>query len=404
MKSIQMIQDVVLMHKIKRRIALLPLFGMLLCFSVSFKSVSLVHADALEQAVKVSTGVSHTCAVLNDQSVKCWGSNIWGQLGNGLPDDSASPVRVVGINNAVSITSLSHSICALLKTGRIKCWGDNFQHELGNEDITDRTSRVPVFVKGIDNAVQIAGGNDHACAVLRTKIVKCWGDNSYGQLGIEDMYRLRTPNAEKVIGLGRVASVTAGNEHTCALMENGHVRCWGSNFSGQVGNGTTSFWVPRPSLVRNVHNVVQIDGGYNQTCARLLSGKMKCWGNNDRGALGTRFRTSVEAQPVWAIGTNTAVDISTSRDMSCTVLENGRTRCWGDAPLVNLGDGTMLGSLSPVRVSGVRTATMVSTGLTHACVVLDDRAIQCWGNNEHGKLGNGNALISDSYVPLDVDL
>ena len=187
-------------------------------------------------AVSITAGGSHTCAVLNTGAVNCWGRNFNGQLGNGTTTDSLVPVAVAAFTDvsatAVSITAGSYHTCALLNTGAVNCWGYNGDGRLGNGTTTD--SLVPVavsaFTDGSATAVSITAGNYHTCALLNTGAVNCWGRNNYGQLGNNSTTDSSAPVAVSAFTDGATAvSITAGDSHTCALLNTGAVNCWGSN-------------------------------------------------------------------------------------------------------------------------------------------------------------------------------
>jgi len=178
----------------------------------------------------------HTCAVLDSGSVKCWGDNWSGQLGDGSTiDDSNIPVDVLGITNAVDISAGGAHTCAVLDSGSVKCWGANWSGQLGDGS-TSYENNVPVDVVGISDAISISAGNRHTCALLSSGAVKCWGDNEYGQLG--DGSTIWYSNVPvDVVGINDAISISAGDDHTCALLSSGAVKCWGNDHYGQLGNG-----------------------------------------------------------------------------------------------------------------------------------------------------------------------
>jgi len=184
------------------------------------------------QAPHVSVSASsygHTCAVLSNGSVKCWGDNSVGQLGTGSNTDSNAPVQVTGLTSGVSSVSAGHGhTCAVLSDGSVKCWGK------------DTGSNIPVQVTGLTSGVSsVSAGYGHTCAVLSDGSVKCWGDNNYGQLGTGSNTGSSIPIQVIYLTSG-VSSVSAGYAHTCAVLSDGSVKCWGSNYHGALGTGSNT--------------------------------------------------------------------------------------------------------------------------------------------------------------------
>jgi hypothetical protein len=200
-----------------------------------------VAVTGITDAVAVGAGGDSTCAVLATGSIRCWGSNLFGQLGNATNTDSATATTVTGVSTATSISLGFKHACALLADATVTCWGDNAFGELG--DGTTLSSTTPVPVASVNSASSIASGGDagrsdgHSCARLSDSTIRCWGSNRYGQLG-------------SVNGLTNTLAVTAGGDHSCALLSDGTVHCWGQNANGQLGNGTVSDGlVPSPTPV-----------------------------------------------------------------------------------------------------------------------------------------------------------
>ena len=186
----------------------------------------------------VAAGGLHTCAVTSAGAVLCWGENSSGELGNGTTGASLVPVAVKGLSSGVTaVASSSLTTCALVEGGGVKCWGHNLDGEVG--DGTTKDSSTPVDVKGLSTGVTAIGvGTSHTCAVTKEGGVKCWGNNSFGQLGDNSTTVHHEP--VDVVGLGSgVVAVALGFDHTCAVLTTGAVKCWGGNFYSQLGNGTT---------------------------------------------------------------------------------------------------------------------------------------------------------------------
>lgn len=206
-----------------------------------------VKVSGIQEAVSVSPRAVHTCAVTRDSSVWCWGDNTYGQLGNGSRRGSAVPTKVVGMSNARSVAAGVFHTCALLADSRVKCWGYNGYGQLG--DGTFESSNVPIPVKGLWGATSIAVGGDHNCVVLGDGGIKCWGWNALGQVGVgSDAENVLSPTL--IPGLSPAVAVSNGDYHSCALLEDGSVWCWGLN--GESGASTEVFLAEPQSTLPEV--------------------------------------------------------------------------------------------------------------------------------------------------------
>jgi alpha-tubulin suppressor-like RCC1 family protein len=261
-----------------------------------------VLVSGITNATAIAAGESNTCAVLVTGGVDCWGDNEGGQLGNGTskgPDTcvngpcSTTPVQVSGITNATAVTVGSGFACALLAGGGVDCWGDEVYGVLGQgstppPDIckNDRCSTTPLPVTGISDASAIAAGVYHMCAALTGGSIDCWGWNSSGQLGNGTTSEGNsTPTPAAVSGITSAVAISAGQQHTCAVLAGGSVDCWGENVSGGLGNGsTTDSSVPVP--VQTISDASSTAAGNGDSCALLATGGIDCWGLNDNGQLG----------------------------------------------------------------------------------------------------------------------
>lgn len=392
----------------------------------------------------VALGDRHSCALLTDQSVMCWGNNVQGQLGDGTNTNRRAPVDVTLLSGPVRAIGAdgSHS-CALLTSGTVQCWGNNEAGQLG--DGTTVASTTPVTVTGLSEGVSaIVLGRSHSCALLQSGTLQCWGDNTAGQLGAASQQPQSTTPVDVANLATDVTLAAAGANHTCAHLADAEVVCWGDNHWGQLGHGTAALSSTVPVNVvglamQDGEKVLGLAGGDAHTCA-LVNDGVQCWGSNTHGQLGH----GVSAQhllPAAVAGLPSDITMLTGDDVgACAITESGGAHCWGngrplaisfatiDAPLQSvlqnggftcsltiagtvycwgrnsvgqLGDGTTTSSNMPVLVAGLSNIKAIASGYAHTCALTAQGGVKCWGLARDGQLGNGVEIYS-STLPIDV--
>ena len=344
-------------------------------------------------AIAVAAGSQHTCAIMTDKTVKCWGDNFWRQVGDGTKTDRNTPVTVVGVSGASAISAGDRHTCVIVAGGQVKCWGDNGYGALGDGTLTERLT--PVTVAGVSAATGLTLGSFHSCAIVGGQ-VKCWGLNVYGQLG--DGTKTNRPTPVSVTGLTGVTALGAGTSHTCAVLTGGSAKCWGKNLMGQLGDGTT---VDRstPAPVSGLTGVAQLTAGYEFTCALLTNGQVKCWGSNKEGELGDGTVTA-RLTPVTVSGLTGATNISAGYANACVLLGNGQAKCWGNNYNGALGDGTTTNRTTPVTVAALSGGKSLAAGSAHNVVLLQSGQLRAWGWNSRGQIGDGS--LTNRLTPVAV--
>ena len=376
------------MRSVVRRLS--PLF----VIAVVVGSLGMVGASAAAvahgNATQISAGGQSACSITPSKRLKCWGSNADGQLGLGDDlSDRLTPVLVPGLRNVRQVSVGDSSTCAVLKGGRLKCWGNNSGGQLGDGSTTER--HRPAQVKGLTRGVRsVSVGYYHACALRTNGTVKCWGYNNSGGIGN------RTSGNEYhrpklVYGISDATQVTAGLDYSCATV-NGRAKCWGDNAYGQLGDQTVNDRA-KPTqvfgLTRGVKRVIA--GNFYTTCALLESGKLKCWGSNDYGEVGHGTSGNEYHHPVRVVGMTSGVtSVETDYNFTCAVRD-GRAKCWGANQFNQLGDGTVKVRDTPHQVRGLTQGIKtVDISAYSGCALLSNGKEKCWGWNGEGEVGIGS--------------
>jgi len=370
--------------------------------AVGSPSVPVSAATPPPVVVAVSSGGHHTCSLMAAGGVKCWGSNYYGELGDGTGKDSKTPVGVSRLPSGATAISAGYGhTCALTPGGGVKCWGENGSGQLG-DGTTASYREAPVDVSGLSGeATAIAAGGWHTCAMVAAGGVMCWGDNYYGQLGDGTRTNRHAPVGVSGLASG-VASISAGRYHTCALMVTGGVKCWGRNVEGQLGSGGAKRWRTTPAGVTGLTSgVAEVSAGGWHTCALLRLGGLRCWGANSYGQLGdgttTRRRVPTRVSGLWS----GVAAVSAGSWHTCALMDVGAVMCWGNNAYGRLGDGTTTERHAPVDVSHLSSgAADISAGTAHTCALVSGGSVKCWGYNAYGQLGDGSRWGSDT--PVDV--
>jgi len=374
----------------------------------------------------------HVCAV-SEGHVRCWGRNGEGQLGRGntanlgdeadeLPDADIPGAPGATITKVVATES---GTCVLRDDGVVQCWGLNADGLLGAgklDDILvgDRLGELPAVEVALGgDAVDLVGGARHACALMTTGKVRCWGSNESSQLGHKVTQAVgddETPAAQGDLAIAGVVQLAAGRGHTCALTGDGDVFCWGLSSFGQVGYPNQSqVEVPPAEPVNIGAKAKQIAAGGYHTCALVSATDVRCWGDGFDGALGNNdylevglFESPAEGAPVAMLAEDDRVArIYAGGGHTCVLLDDGAVRCWGAGSsgqlgtghYFNFGDGLGpaldLPSVPPrIEVGGA--VLDLALGDATTCALLAGGQVRCWGRNSEGQLGrNDTEWIGD---------
>lgn len=343
-----------------------------------------------QAAITIAVGYAHACALTNAGGVQCWGSNAYGQLGDGSTTSRTSPVDVSGLASGVSAIEAGNAhTCAITAAGGAKCWGNNDAGQLG--DGTLNQSSIPHDVAGLaSNVVALTVGSQHTCALLGNGAVQCWGNNTDGQLGDGTGLQRLTPVSVQGLSAG-VVDVRAGDNHTCAITNTGATQCWGKNAAGQLGNGTASPAFSPVNVSGLDSGVVWVEGAARHSCALTGLGGVKCWGDNTDGQLGNGG-TAASLTPIDVSGLSSGIAAVAARGASsCALTPAGVALCWG-------ANNT---ATTPQNIAGLAGGiNEIGIGNGYYCALTKSSAMLCWGSNTTGQLGDGTTAsrTTPAYV------
>ena len=412
----------------------------------------------LRKAVAITAGYNHTCALLTNATVVCWGNNTFGQLGYGNTNDigdderpNENPVNggilALPANAKVAVVAAGgNHTCAITVDGDVYCWGDNAFGQLGygnTNDIGDNESlaaRAPVKLP-IASPVGLALGARHTCVLSAAGTVSCWGEGQYGQLGMGNTNSIGDNEVPESVGvpvdLGfvgattiplRASAITAGDAHTCAIVTGARVKCWGAAGYGQLGRGNSTpigdNETPAATTPLNIGNndaIESVSAGDIHTCATTIAHVVYCWGNSDFGQAGQGTTVPIgdtagerPNAPVQLPNGLGARVVSAGAAHTCVVLDGNNVTCWGQATFGQLGYGNInhIGdnefvAANPVhggrvllRASPVNTVALAVGHGAHTCAIVRGGSVSCWGANSWGQLGLARPdAIGDDELP-----
>ena len=389
-------------------LALTPLLA-----AVTLAGTGVPAAASTTVTPQIDTGAEHTCVLMTDGTVRCWGRNQYGQLGNGEILDGANPhpVEVVGLTGVTSIATGEAHTCALLDDATVRCWGANRYGQLGNgESGLGEQEPSPVAVADLSGVTAITAGGLHSCAVMADTTVRCWGSNELGQLADGTTTDRATPVDVRVApggaALSGVTAITAAQVHTCALLADTTARCWGFDNQGRLGHGVTPTNQAVTSPVQVLASgstqgtdlltgILEISAGGGHTCALTSadSGTVRCWGDNGSGQIGDGT-TNDSVNPfigVRAVDSGGISAVSAGGLHTCALYRDpfAPARCWGEGDDGRLGNGDLLDRSTPTFVILFDPIARISSGLNITCTIMADDSVRCWGNGDHGRLGDG---------------
>lgn len=292
--------------------------------------------SGITDATALTTGDGHACVIVADQTVRCWGDNGSGQAGDGTDNnDRLTPVAPIGVSGAKQISSSDYTNCAVLADSTITCWGSNPNDVMGRGNTSNVTT--PVSVPGFTNVVKVQAAPDNICALLATGTVKCSGTNDEGELGNGSIGGGSNVPVD-VVEVSSAVDLAGGDEFACALISDGTVKCWGDGGNGKLGNGSTDD-SGTPATVPGLTGVVQIAAQYDSICALINDGTVRCWGDNSNGQAGTGAYGDANTPQV-VNGLSNVVSLGvTGENTVCVIVLGGQVICWGQNDSGQIGNG-----------------------------------------------------------------
>ncbi|TXD33357.1 hypothetical protein FRC98_20740, partial [Lujinxingia vulgaris] len=347
---------------------------------------------------QVATGAAHSCGILDDGTLWCWGNNGSGRLGDGSTTQRNQPTRVAGDGVWIQVSAGGQHTCGIKEDGSLWCWGQNNENQVDSDAAAENAYNEPHQVSDATNWIEVATGGTHTCALNTENELYCWGRDLEGQLGPDPVTNGRTQVEIDDGGttIDTFVAVAAGDAHTCAVTAVGaNGWCWGSFSSGQLNGGTSGDSSPRPvgiPVSDENYTTTTIAAGGAHSCAFVSANQisgMRCWGSDSAGQLGHDDPPFVRNVSVLS-----SVDvITTGTEHTCAIQQegvNGVAYCWGRADNGRLGHNENATTV-PTAVSGGFTDwTAISAGEEHTCGIADD-TMHCWGRNNTGQLGHSGS-------------
>ncbi len=361
-------------------------------------SVSLkVNRDNSMEWVKISTGYDHTCAINKSDDAYCWGTNTYGQLGIGTAVAQTRPTLVSGSLKWASINSGNSVSCGITKTGVGYCWGYGAVGMLGNGGTTNALVPTAISVTGGDLWSQLSVGNVATCGVTTDGRGYCWGINSYGQIGDSTNTTKVTRSQVKGSLVWKKIETegftnTFNHETSCGITVDNNIYCWGSNFYGELGDGNPGSGInPIPVKLLVSKPWSDIEMGATFACALTEAGEAYCWGANFNGALGIGS-TINQSTPTLVLNDIKWTHLFGGYWANCGLDTQGKAYCWGINNYGQVGNGaTSTAQTAPALVSGNQVWIDLGSGSARSCGINQFNQAYCWGNNN---LGAGNTTSS----------
>jgi alpha-tubulin suppressor-like RCC1 family protein len=359
-----------------------------------------------ETYVKISAGWNTTCGITTSNKVKCWG-----EINRGFLGDPSSNIRltpdVSDLGELYQSVATGGANCGITTAGILKCWGGDYSTPYPTGDGTSIFRTSPVVIDRGRVYKAISSGGSHRCGIRSDDSLYCWGDNSKGQVGVGGS-SVSLPM--KVDSGTKYLQVSAGSQYTCGITTGNVLKCWGDNTNYKLGDNTSTSR-PNPIVIDSGTLYKKVDtgsGSWTGGCGITIDDHIKCWGYNYYGAVGDGTTTTSRV-PVPIMSSTIFTEISVGSDYACAITDAKALYCWGTGSDNRLGTGTTTQQNSPVLIASGTQFDTVTAGSTSSCAIRSsDKRVMCWGTNGPfgvltGALGNNNTAASTPALTSDTD-
>lgn len=380
---------------------------------------TLINLGSGKTATDLTVGEYSACVILNDATVKCWGYNPDGRLGIGNTSNTSTPTAVnLGSGKTAKKIIMSNSYgqnksmsCAILNDNTLKCWGYNQDYRLGDGTNTSKTTPVEISVgsgltvKDVQFLHNATNSDKYStCSILSNDTLKCWGHNDFGKLGVGDTTLRSTPTLVD-LGSGKTVKSIYNNiaNSMCAILNDDTLKCWGLNNFNQIGDGSTTTRLS-PTLVNLGSGKLakKMFVYANTNFVLLTDNTLVAWGNNYRGQLGINSATSQITVPTTVVLSKYVKDVALRTDyQACLLYTDNTVGCAGDniyGSVGNNGGSSLYYTFQSVDLGSGKTAVELYNDLYSNCALLNDSTVKCWGYNNKGQLGMGDLV--NKFYPL----
>lgn len=387
--------------------------------------------DTTPCVVSLAAGGTHTCAIISDGTVRCWGGNLFGALGSGMDTDSgvvapprsATPIAATGESDVVKVAAGGYYFndlgftCALHADKTLDCWGFDEFGQLGNgsTNVVGNPSPQPSLATDV---VDVSASYFGLCAVMGSGDISCWGENSFGQVSPPVSGAIHASPTALNAGGTKFVQVSAGYENACAVTVDGHLWCWGEANTGASGSYTDGGVQDQlPAQVAGIDSVASVSAGDRSACALKTDGSILCFGTIGSGILG-RADADVPGidptpKPIDVPAGTKFTQIAGHETAYCALDTTSQVWCWGYSQNGETGVGVLDGGnvfpitlYVPTKVDGLTNVDQISVGAQayHACALIHGGSVKCWGSDSYDELGfePSDAGPSFSITPVDV--
>lgn len=360
----------------------------------------------------IKAGDSHSCGITLTGVGYCWGTNGDGQLGDGTTTQRTSPTAITGGGTWLDIAPSGSSTCGIKDTGQAFCWGWGYVGDLGDY-VWDQSSPTPIYGSDTWISINAAPDGSTACAIRTQGDLFCWGSTAGSgatdgsTMGNNVSATQAAPT--KTVGDYEWANISAGGSHTCGVQIDGSGWCWGSPaneksglsspYSGNHNN------IPRP--LSGAYTWITVQAGGAHTCGLVTDGTIRCWGIGGSGQIGNGNTSQTPNKTLVDLATNSVtgtawIALDSDTGSNCAIRNDNSLWCWGAGAEGRMGDGDVANNNSPNIVSGGYSWAQVSTGTYHTCGVQTNGTGWCWGSNGNGRLGDNGAAAAQQTTPFQV--